>query len=257
MVKQWARKGLSGIVLMTLLPMGGFAWTRDAGVVAESTNAYLALVLHKTDVFVKGTKLPVKIVKSADAWMYVLVNREHPLPSDFAVTEAATNNGKTFDARAVGALNAMIQGAKADGVSLIVGSGYRSIERQQYLFDRKIKQYMAKGYDYQAAYDIAKTIVAIPGTSEHNTGLAADIVTPSYQTLDEGFEKTDAFAWLSAHCAEYGFILRFPKGKEAVTGIIYEPWHYRYVGVEAAQEIMSQGLTLEEYWAQNEIVVKD
>ena len=115
------------------------------------------------------------------------------------------------------------------------------------MFNRKINQYKAKGYDDNEAYNIAKTIVAIPGTSEHNLGLAADIVTPSYQTLDEGFAQTEAFRWLSENAADYGFILRYPKGKGDITGIIYEPWHYRYVGQAAAKVITEQGICLEEY----------
>ena len=91
--------------------------------------------------------------------------------------------------------------------------------------------------------------VARPGTSEHQTGLAVDIVDTSYQILDEGQENTPVQQWLMAHCAEYGFILRYPTDKSEITGVGYEPWHYRYVGVEAAREIMANGLCLEEYLA--------
>ena len=100
---------------------------------------------------------------------------------------------------------------------------------------------------YEQAADKAKTINAYPGTSEHELGLAADIVTPSYQMLNSDFDKTATFKWLKTHCAEYGFILRYPKEKQDITRIIYEPWHYRYVGKEAASEIYSQGICLEEY----------
>ena len=177
-------------------------------------------------------------------------SEKSPLPDDFTVEVSKLPNGKEFDSRAIGDLEAMLAAAKADGVSLTVVSSYRSYDYQVGLFNRKVNQYKAKGYNDTDAYNIAKTIVALPGTSEHNLGLAADIVTPSYMTLDDGFENTAAFAWLSTHCADYGFILRYPKDKGDITGIIYEPWHYRYVGHTAAQEIMEKGLCLEEYLGQ-------
>ena len=95
-------------------------------------------------------------------------------------------------------------------------------------------------------------LIAVPGTSEHETGLAADIVTPSYQRLDAGYAGTKAARWLLENAASYGFVLRYPEDKTEITGIDYEPWHYRYVGVEAAKEIMAQGLCLEEYAALRE-----
>lgn len=182
-----------------------------------------------------------------DSWKLVLASEKSPLPDDFSVEVSKLPNGKEFDSRAIDDLKAMLSAAKADGVNLTVVSAYRSYDYQVGLFNRKVNQYKAKGYNDTDAYNIAKTIVALPGTSEHNLGLAADIVTSSYMTLDDGFEKTEAFTWLSSHCAEYGFILRYPKGKGDITGIIYEPWHYRYVGQAAAKSIMEKGICLEEY----------
>lgn len=180
-------------------------------------------------------------------WKLVLVNEKNPLPEGFTVEVSKLPNGKEFDSRAIGELESMINAAKADGVSIFVTSSYRSYDYQVGLFNRKINQYKAQGYNDTEAYNIAKTIVAIPGTSEHNLGLAADIITPSYQVLDEGFAETEAFKWLSENAADYGFILRYPKGKGDITGIIYEPWHYRYVGQAAARAITEQGICLEEY----------
>jgi len=100
------------------------------------------------------------------------------------------------------------------------------------------------------AYNLTKREIAIPGTSEHSTGLAVDIVVLSHQTLDEDFEKTEGFKWLSENAQKYGFILRYPKNKEEITGIKYEPWHYRYVGEENAKKINEQGICLEEYLAE-------
>ena len=90
-------------------------------------------------------------------------------------------------------------------------------------------------------------VIAVPGTSEHHTGLALDIVTPTYQVLDDGYATTDAFKWLYENCADYGFILRYPENTTHITGIIYEPWHYRYVGVEVAKYITENNITFEEY----------
>ena len=152
-----------------------------------------------------------------------------------------------MDARAVGPAKEMIAAAKADGIDLLVCSAYRPISSQRRLYNEKVQEYLNQGYGQARAEEIAATIVAIPGTSEHQTGLALDIVTPSYQRLDDGYADTAAAKWLKANAADYGFILRFPQDKEEITKIIFEPWHYRYVGVDAAKEIMSRGICLEEY----------
>ncbi len=106
---------------------------------------------------------------------------------------------------------------------------------------------MNAGFSYLEAYKTASTEVTVPGSSEHEIGLALDIVSADYYRLDEGFAKTDAGKWLAAHSWEYGFILRYPKYKEAITGISYEPWHYRYVGEDNARIIKEKNITLEEY----------
>lgn len=188
----------------------------------------------------------IPVTKVDGDWKLVLANPTHRLPDDFSITEAPIQ-GYTMDSRAVGPAKEMIAAAKADGVDLLVCSAYRPISTQKRLYNNKVQEYLNQGNSQAEAERIAATIVAIPGTSEHQTGLALDIVTPSYQTLDDGYENTAAAQWLKANAADYGFILRFPKDKEDITKIIFEPWHYRYVGVEAAQEIMSKGICLEEY----------
>lgn len=180
-------------------------------------------------------------------WYLTLVNADHPLPEDFSFETDALTNGLLFDARAIDALERMISDCKAAGLQPLVCSAYRTVSKQTELFERKINKYVAEGYSYDEAYEIASTIVAIPGTSEHNLGLAVDICTLYYQVLDEGQENTPEQQWLTEHCHEYGFILRYPSDKTEITGIIYEPWHYRYVGVEAATEIMSSDICFEEY----------
>lgn len=141
----------------------------------------------------------------------------------------------------------MLQAAKEDGVSLIVCSPYRDLNRQQVLFERKIKAYMRQGYSYLEAYQISSQTVTVPGASEHQIGLAIDFLCKGYSSLNEGFENTEGGRWLAAHGHEYGFILRYPKGKEYITGIEYEPWHFRYVGREAAAIMTERELTLEEF----------
>lgn len=190
-------------------------------------------------------------VVSEQDWKMRLVNAKKPLPEGFAPELATLANGKQFDARAIEDLNAMLADAKAAGLSPLVCSAYRSIARQDELFNQMKQDYMAQGMSEADAYAKTATIRTPHGCSEHSSGLAADIVAVNYQTLDDGYENTPEAQWLHAHAAEYGFILRYPKGKEDVTGIIYEPWHFRYVGTENAQKIKDSGLCLEEYLEQN------
>ena len=142
----------------------------------------------------------------------------------------------------------MLEAAEEDGVNLTICSPYRDLEYQQMLFNRKIKRYMNRGMSYMEAYQLSSQAVTVPGASEHQIGLALDIVCNDYMSLDEGFGDTKAGKWLATNSCRFGFILRYPKGKEDITGIEYEPWHFRYVGKTAAPVIMEQGITLEEFW---------
>ena len=147
--------------------------------------------------------------------------------------------GQSFDSRAVDALQAFIDAARAEGLSVYLSSSYRSYDEQSYLYNRKVQQYGDPA--------VAATIVAPPGTSEHQSGLCADITDMYYASKDRSLENTALFKWMYANCQDYGFILRYPDGKQDITGIIYEPWHFRYVGVEVATYIMENDLTLEEF----------
>lgn len=180
-------------------------------------------------------------------WRYVLINKQHPIPEDYTVNLGTIKGSMKCDARIIDELLLMLQAAKKDGVNLVICSPYRDMNRQKVLFERKINAYMKKGMSYMDAYKTASQAVTVPGASEHQIGLALDIVTDTYTTLNEGFGDTAAGEWLAEHCCEYGFILRYPKGKEYITSIEYEPWHFRYVGKEAATVIMQQGITLEEF----------
>ena len=184
---------------------------------------------------------------SKDDWNLLLVNKQHPVPEDHTFELGTIAGAMECDARILPELFAMLKAAKDEGISLSVCSPYRDISRQKILFDRKIKLHMGNGYSYMEAYKKASQIVTVPGASEHQIGLAVDIISSDYTSLDEGFGKTAAGKWLKEHSKEYGFILRYPKGKEYITGIDFEPWHFRYVGKEAATIIMDNGITLEEF----------
>lgn len=191
---------------------------------------------------------PSVAVVNSEKWNLLLVNQDYILPEDFTVkTAEVKGGGQSLDYRVVPYYNDMVTAAEADGISLIPVSGYRSRQRQHNNFERKIKYYTDLGYGKAEATRIASEIVLMPGTSEHNAGLAMDFGTNGNYTLDENFAKTDAFKWLSEHAADYGFILRYESDTKHITKITYEPWHWRYVGVKAAKEIKASGVTLEEY----------
>ena len=193
---------------------------------------------------------PVEI-KNYDFKTLILVNPTHSVPEGYVedITLEKVQGSYMMDSRCAEPMRDMIAAAKRDGITLQLCSTFRTYETQKKLYENRINILMERDstLTYDQAAEKAKTINAYPGTSEHELGLAADIVTPSYQSLDSGYDQTDAFKWLVEHCADYGFILRYPKEKQDITKIIYEPWHYRYVGQEAAKIIMESGVTLEEY----------
>lgn len=178
----------------------------------------------------------------------VLVNKNNKLPEDYEVTLKKLPDGTNKAAEeAYKPMCDMLSAARKDGIILEVCSSYRSVDRQKELFEEDMRQLVRQGYSYLDAYDEVAKETMPPGYSEHSTGLAFDIVALDYQMLDEKQEKTEENKWLQEHCAEYGFILRYPKDKEDITGISYESWHFRYVGVEIAEYIMEEGITLEEF----------
>lgn len=182
-----------------------------------------------------------------DAWMLRLVNPWNPLPEDYSIETVELRNGFQVDARCYPDLQEMMDACRGEGLSPLICSAYRTWEYQERLYQAKVEEYLAEGYSQDAAEAEAGTVVAVPGTSEHQLGLAVDIVDVSNQVLDESQEDTEVQRWLMAHSWEYGFILRYPSEKSEITGIIYEPWHYRYVGREYAKLIFERGVCLEEY----------
>lgn len=182
-----------------------------------------------------------------DDWSLILINKKNRLPRNYDFELATIKGAIKSDVRVMPYVLEMIRAAEDDGVKIKICSPYRDLEKQEELFQKKIKSYLRKDYEFQEAYELASQTVAIPGTSEHQAGLAFDFISDDYTVLEAGFADTEAGKWLKENAADYGFILRYPEGKEAITEIEFEPWHYRYVGEKAAHEIMDRGLCLEEY----------
>ena len=180
----------------------------------------------------------------------ILVSRTHKMPEDYPIETkecgSATAINKTLQTEAAEAFLSMQAAAAKDGVDVRMQSGYRSVSYQKKLYDNKTQYYRNKGLSEAAAREKAAAIVNPPGCSEHNCGLAADLNSPEHTTLDTGFADTAAFRWLCENAEQYGFILRYPKEAESVTGITYEPWHWRYVGPENAALLNQSGLCLED-----------
>lgn len=178
-----------------------------------------------------------------DDWQIRLVNRDNPLPDDFTVELENLDASRKFDKRAIEPLKQMICDMRDQGIKNIwAQSTYRSIEYQKGLYEKSINKYLKQGKSQEEAQKLTDEYINKPGTSEHHLGLAVD-----FNNVDEGFENTKAYKWLLENASDYGFILRYPKEKEDITGIEYEPWHWRYVGPEHAKKMKEQDLCLEEY----------
>ena len=173
-------------------------------------------------------------------WNLALVNRDSGLPEGYRFTLTHSRDGVKVDRRIAAELERMLDAAEAQGFEVHLNAGYRTSDEQRTLFDEKTATFQSTGYDEQTARALAAQWVSPPGTSEHELGLAVDI----------GTETLALYDWLAAESWRYGFIQRYPPDKTALTGVSHEPWHYRYVGVEAARYIMDNDLCLEEYLAQ-------
>ena len=182
-----------------------------------------------------------------DGWQLRLVNKENLMGEEDRPEVTELEGGQYFDTRAVEALREMIAAARAEGLYVRLTSAYRPYDTQMYLYNKKVTEVQGwYGYDLPTAQEAAKAIVAYPGSSEHQLGLACDIVDGYYQYMDESLADTELLQWLAEHCTTFGFVLRYPKDKTEITGIMYEPWHFRYVGLEAAVYMTENGLCLEE-----------
>ena len=260
-----AIRRVAGLTVMLCVAVGGvsFLLTRHAAVPSASAASAISMpaqsIADPTVSSAENTAAPANALgltadearaMLADPLM-VLVNHTSKMPDDYTFDTkecgSATAVNKTLQTVACDAFLSMQKAAAADGVTVWMQSGYRSVKYQTSLYERKTKYYLDKGYDNATAREKAAAVVNPPGYSEHNCGLAADLNSPEHTGLDEGFEKTAAFRWLCEHAGDYGFILRYPKDAEDKTEIIYEPWHWRYVGVENAAKINASGLCFEEY----------
>ncbi len=181
----------------------------------------------------------------------ILVNPTHYIPDDYTVNLVTVQGKYKLDEKAAEHAIDLLAAAKEAGYNMQLCSAYRTVEKSAELYQRQINKFLKLGYSQKDAETEAAKWVAPPGTSEHHTGLSMDLVSSDYwgyySDLEHDYDKFDSFAWMYEHCAEYGFILRYPEDKQDITGITYEPWHYRYVGVDAAKYIMENGLCLEEY----------
>lgn len=185
-----------------------------------------------------------------ETWSLVLINEEHPLDTNYKPELAQIREGAFVDARIEADTTQMLEDAESEGLNMYIVSAYRDYETQREVFNTTMVDWISQGSSPLEAYEETKKSVAVPGTSEHASGLALDITSAQYGELDDKQADTEEAKWLAANCWKYGFILRYPPEKSGVTGIIFEPWHYRYIGKEVAKEIMENDLTLEEYLAQ-------
>ena len=184
---------------------------------------------------------------SRDAELLTLVNPWNTIPDGYEPQLCTLSDGQQIDRRCYDDLMRMLDDCRAAGNSPYICSAYRTWDKLQALFDNKIQRLENEVLDTDTARVEAAKVVAVPGTSEHQLGLALDIIDTGYTNLDGGQEDTATQQWLMAHCWDYGFILRYPNGTTDITGIIYEPWHYRYVGRTASAQIHELGVTFEEY----------
>ena len=194
------------------------------------------------------------VIKPEDMWCLILTNAEYPVPEDYAVTlRDVPGTDQKVDERIYEPLINMLEAMKAEGLSPVVCSGYRTLDKQEKLFNRKVSAYVKKGRSKEESYALARQTLSIPGSGEHCLGLAVDFYTRSYHQLERAFEKTPEGKWLREHAQDYGFTLRYDEGKEEITGIGYEPWHFRYVGIDVARYLKEHNLSLEEFYIEESL----
>lgn len=191
---------------------------------------------------------PAKATDDLGKWNLMLVNPQNKLDEGYtpplSKVKYASRNDAQFDSRAISALNTMCSDAAKSGVNIYSISAYRTISTQTRLYNNEVAKQKGYGLSEEKAQKVAATVVAYPGTSEHNLGLAVD-----FNSVEESFENTAQYRWLRQNAENYGFVMRYPKEKQNITGIIYEPWHYRYVGIVHAKKMNELNMCLEEYIA--------
>lgn len=196
---------------------------------------------------VKDSQSAVNDYPSKSNWHLILVNYKNTIPDDYSVSLIQLKNEQAVDERIYPELQDMIDAARGEGIFPLISSSYRTTQMQETLYSEKVEEYRSNGYLNDKAEQLAQMWVALPGTSEHQIGLAVDIGIDHSQIIEGTQSSSDVHQWLMANSYKYGFILRYPEGKTDITGVNYEPWHYRYVGKDVAKEITEKGICLEEY----------
>ena len=204
---------------------------------------YLLLILYQLIGNVYSKLSNTHEIQVPKEWNLIVVNRWNELPEDYDVELTELSNGQMVDSRIYPYLQEMFDAARTEGVYPVVREGYRTAEEQQEILDDKIQNYINQGYSQVKAERTAKEWVALPGTSEHQLGIAVDINADKSKCSNE-----DVYGWLAENAYKYGFVLRYPLGKQKITGTSYEPWQYRSVGPEVAREIYEREICLEEYF---------
>lgn len=235
------RTALLFLIIVSSLLTSLIIWHRVIETISPQTP-----ISESTSSAVSSSLPPIDGDSVTPPWNLTLVSLEHLLPEDYSVTLAPLA-GQRFDYRVRDPLSRMIVAAANDDVTLIVCSGYRSVSQQNRLYSRHMAEYQADGLSETEAKNKTEQLVQYPGASEHHTGLAVDFSDQHHSELTEEFSSTSAYDWLCDHAAEFGFVERYPADKTSITGISWEPWHYRYVGSEHAKYMQSSSLCLEEY----------
>lgn len=224
-----------GLVIFLVLTLTGCKKATQKGAISTDTEIPTTSEEHVT-----SDNIPTAVTTSD--WMLILVNNTNPIPDYFQYEPLTLDNGRSVDKRIYPSLQAMFDDMRSNGIYPTVSEGYRTADEQQQLMTDKIDAYLHEGYSENEAKKLAEKYVAPVGNSEHQLGLAVDINSDDRFSTDE-----EVYTWLKENAFLYGFILRYPADKTDITGIEYEPWHYRYVGKEAAKEIYYMRICLEEY----------
>ena len=240
---------MTGIVLILILCVKGIISGGSGGITGEAAGSQTVAASAATDATPGEKASQTHQVKNAQnqEWNLFLVNPWNPIPDNYEPELTYLKNGQAVDSRCYPELQQMMDDCRAAGLEPLICASYRTMEKQEALFEDKEARLIQEGCPENEVEAEAAKVVAYPGTSEHQLGLALDIVDVSYQQLDTEQENTPVQQWLLKNSWKYGFVLRYPTDKSNITGVIYEPWHYRYVGKEAAAEMYENKLCLEEY----------
>ena len=243
-------------VLTAGRPAGEWRSTAEVAAAETETKEWEVRFRHAEHAMVSRVRMDARTVSEAiepigtekySEKELLLINPWHLLPDDYEAELENVEYGHQVDVCAAEHLREMLSDCREAGFTPLICSSYRERSKQERLFENDVWRFRYQGYSEEEAREETARNVAVPGSSEHEAGLAVDIVDVYHQALDESQELNDTQQWLMEHCGEYGFILRYPEDKQEITGITYEPWHYRYVGPEAAEEIMAEEICLEEY----------